>query len=104
MPDDTTPNFLCTDEAQARAALAWLRTPGDWPASMLGAATAELEWSDDEDAFIAPAGPSGRILVALYREDSHTTALILLTREGDHPLDSETTVDIPAHVLRGEAA
>lgn len=101
MPDDTTPNFLCTDEAQARAALDWLRTPGDWPASMLGAATAELEWSDDEDA---PAGPSGRMLVALYRDEDRTIALILLTREGDHPLDSETTVDIPAHVLRGEAA
>ena len=95
-------------EAETRAALAWLRASGDWPAVALTPATAELEWDEGENACVAPAGPSGRLLFAVYRDGEITSALILFTREGDLPLDSQMTVDLPAHVLgnvlRGEAA
>ena len=60
-------------EAETRAALAWLRASGDWPAVALTPATAELEWDEGENACVAPAGPSGRLLFAVYRDGDEST-------------------------------
>lgn len=102
MPDDTTPIPSVTQaEAQARRALDWAARRSGVARVLLALADAPLTWAGD--SLTAPAGPLGRIQVALDHQASPGPGVFVLAHLPPWELHS-STIHVPAHVLRGEAA